>query len=114
MPTNLIQHIEWSSRDPKRLKKFFSKVFDWELTEPMPGYTIIPGVGGIFDVSKLKEMPTGITAYVNVANLEKTEKAITKAGGTIYKSNQEVPGMGRFSIFADVDGNTMAIWEAAM
>jgi len=112
MPTNLIQRIEWSSRDAKRLQKFFSKVFDWEFKKPMPGYTIMPSIGGIFDISKLPEMPSGITSYVNVANLEKTEKAIIKAGGKIYKSNQDVAGMGRFSIFADVDGNTMAIWEA--
>lgn len=58
-------------------------------------------------------MPTGITNYVTVDDLGKKEKLVTKAGGTIYKSRQEVPGMGWFTIFGDPDGNTVAMWQAA-
>lgn len=113
MPTNVIQHIEWTTQNASRLQKFYGSIFDWKFSQLMPGYISIEGVGGIFAAPD-KRMPIGITQYVNVADLEKTEKAIVKAGGRVVKSNQPVPGMGRFSMFTDPDGNLMALWQAEM
>jgi predicted enzyme related to lactoylglutathione lyase len=112
MPKNNIQHIEWTTRDPRRLRAFFERLFDWEFREAMPGYTMIEGVGGIFDAPD-PQMPIGVTPYVNVADLGEKEKRISDAGGTIHKSKQEVPGMGWFTIFSDPDGNMLALWQAA-
>ena len=112
MPQNKIQHIEWTTRDPERLRSFFGRLFDWEFREAMPGYTMIEGIGGIFDAPD-PQMPLGVTPYVNVADLGETEKRITAAGGRIHKSKQEVPGMGWFTIFSDPDGNMLALWQAA-
>lgn len=114
MPKNVIQHVEWTTRDPKRLKSFYGRIFDWKFREAMPGYTMIDGVGGIFGLSPEMQMPTGVTNYVNVDDLGAKEQLIRAAGGKIYKSKQEVPGMGWFTIFADPDGNTVAMWQAAM
>ncbi|HUP91210.1 MAG TPA: VOC family protein [Solimonas sp.] len=107
---NAIQHIEWTTRDPRRLRSFFGQVFDWTFIDAMPGYTLIEGIGGIFEAPD-PQMPLGITPYVNVADLEATEKAIERAGGLIHKSGQEVPGMGRFTIFSDPDGTLLALWQ---
>src|SRR5512142_2873532 len=49
MPKNAIQHIEWTTRDPRRLKSFYDELFDWNFFEAMPGYTMIEGLGGIFE-----------------------------------------------------------------
>lgn len=113
MPTNVIQHVEWSTRDPKRLQSFYGRIFDWKFNDAMPGYTMIDGVGGIFAIPPGEQMPIGVTNYVNVDDLGAKEDLIRKAGGKIYKSKQEVPGMGWFTIFADPDGNTVAMWQAA-
>jgi hypothetical protein len=113
MPKNVIQHVEWTTRDPKRLQSFYGRIFDWKFNEAMPGYTMIDGVGGIFALSPEQQMPTGVTNYVNVDDLSAKEDLIRKSGGQIYKSKQEVPGMGWFTIFADPDGNTVAMWQAA-
>ena len=113
MPKNVIQHHEWTTRDPKRLQSFYGKVFDWKFNEAMPGYTMIDGVGGIFALSQEQQMPIGVTNYVNVDDLSEKEDLIRKGGGQIYKSKQEVPGMGWFTIFADPDGNTVAMWQPA-
>jgi uncharacterized protein len=115
-PKNVIQHHEWNTRNPKRLRDFYTKVFDWEFNDRMmQGYTIIEGIGGVFEITpEMEGMPTGITNYVNVENLDATEKLLRSAGATIYKSKQEVPGMGWFTIFADPDNNTVAVWEAMM
>lgn len=116
MPTNLIQHHEWNTRDPERLKAFYGSIFDWTFDDrQMPGYTLIDGIGGIFTIPpEMDDMPTGITNYVNVADLDATEKLLRAAGATIYLSKREVPNMGWFTIFADPDGNTVAIWQARM
>ena len=111
MPENNIQHIEWTTRDPRRLRSFFERIFDWEFREAMPGYTMIEGVGGIFDAPD-PQMPIGVTPYVNVADLGEKEKRIREAGGTIHKSKQEVPRRGWFTIFSDPDGNMLAMWQA--
>ena len=113
MPQNLIQHVEWTTRDSKRLREFFGNVFDWSFREAMPGYTLIEGVGGIFDAPDAA-MPRVITPYVNVRNLDETERKITAAGGHIHKSKQEVPGMGWFTLFSDPDGNVVGIWQPMM
>jgi predicted enzyme related to lactoylglutathione lyase len=110
MAKNLIQHIEWTTRDPKRLQDFYAGVFDWQFSDAMPGYTMINGVGGIFEAPD-PQMPVGVTPYVNVADLGEAEAKIKAGKGVVYKSKQEVPGMGWFSIFADPDGNIMALWQ---
>jgi hypothetical protein len=112
MPTNIIQHIEWTTRDPERLRSFFGRIFDWQFREAMPGYTMIDGVGGIFHAPD-PQMPVGVTPYVNVADLGEKERRIVDAGGQIHKSKQEIPGMGWFTIFSDPDGNMLAMWQAA-
>jgi predicted enzyme related to lactoylglutathione lyase len=111
VPKNLIQHFEWTTRNPQRLKAFFGRIFDWTFSEPMPGYTLIEGVGGIFEAPD-PQMPIAVTPYVNVKDLSETEAKIAAAGGRIHKSKQEVPGMGAFTIFSDPDGNLVALWEA--
>ena len=116
MAKNVIQHHEWNTRDPKRLQTFYGKIFDWKFNDKvMPGYTLIDKIGGIFEITpEMGDMPTGITNYVNVDDLDAKEKLVRAAGGRIYKSKQEVPGMGWFTIFADPDNNTIAMWQPMM
>jgi len=111
MPQNLIQHIEWTTRDAQRLREFYGRIFDWKFREAMPNYTLIEGLGGIFDAPD-PQMPIVITPYVNVRDLGETEAKVTTAGGRIHKSRQEVPGMGWFTLFSDPDGNVIGLWQA--
>jgi len=39
------------------------------------------------------------------------EKKVKAAGGQIHKSQQEVPGMGWFTLFSDPDGNIVGVWQ---
>lgn len=111
MTQNLIQHIEWTTRDAQRLRAFYGRIFDWKFRDAMPNYTLIEGLGGIFDAPD-PQMPIVITPYVNVRDLGETETKITAAGGQIHKSRQEVPGMGWFTLFSDPDGNVIGLWQA--
>ena len=111
MTQNLIQHIEWTTRDAQRLRAFYGRIFDWKFRDAMPNYTLIEGLGGIFDAPD-PQMPIVITPYVNVRDLGETETKVTAAGGQIHKSRQEVPGMGWFTLFSDPDGNVIGLWQA--
>ena len=113
MPKNLIQHIEWTTRDPSRLKAFFSKIFDWSFFDAMPGYTMIEGVGGVFEAPD-PLMPVVITPYVNVGDLATIEARAVEAGARLHKSKQEVPGRGWYSILSDPDGNLLGLWQPLM
>lgn len=111
MPKNAIQHIEWTTRDPRRLKSFYDELFDWNFFEAMPGYTMIEGLGGIFEAPDA-QMPVTITPYVNVEELGTIEEKVARLGGKIHKSRQEVPGRGWFTLFSDPDGNIIGLWQA--
>jgi predicted enzyme related to lactoylglutathione lyase len=111
VPKNLIQHIEWTTRDPERLKNFFRQIFDWNFLDAMPGYTLIEGVGGVFQAPD-PQMPIVVTPYVNVSDLGTIEQRATAAGGRIHKSKREVPGRGWYSIMSDPDGNLLGLWQA--
>ena len=110
-------HIELNTQDPANAKKFYGALFDWKLEDmPMPDgtYTMLkpsdgPG-GGMF-----KPPPGGPTAwipYVSVADVVASTKKVTELGGKVMVDNQEVPGMGRFSIIADPTGGILGLWQA--
>lgn len=113
MPKNAIQHVEWTTRDPRRLQSFYDQLFDWNFFEAMPGYTMIEGLGGIFEAPD-PQMPVTITPYVNVEELGVMEEKVARLGGRIHKSRQEVPGRGWFTLFSDPDGNIVGLWQALM
>jgi len=85
MPQNLIQHIEWTTRDAQHLRAFYSRIFDWKFRDAMPGYTMIEGVGGIFAAPDT-QMPIVITPYVNVRDLGETEAKVS--GTTLTRDTQ--------------------------
>jgi len=115
---NPIQHVEWRTRDSARLKSFYGSVFDWKFADWMPGYVGIDhglkdSGGGIFQIPEGAPIPPGLTNYVTVSELEPFEEKIQAAGGHLVPgmAHQEVPQVGRFTIFTDPDGNTLALWQ---
>jgi uncharacterized protein len=110
-------HFEFRTRDRKRLSDFYGSLFNWKFAEQGPIYSMIDSgneeiTGGIFQITpETPDMPPGVSAYIAVKSLDETEAHIRELGGTVLKSKEEVAGMGHFSIFKDVDGNTMAIWQ---
>jgi len=51
--------------------------------------------------------------YIAVDDLAAYRKKIAAAGGTICVEEQQVPGMGAFSLFTDPEGRMMGLWKAA-
>ena len=50
--------------------------------------------------------------YISVEKVEEHIGIITKAGGIIVKELTEIPGMGRFAVALDPEGNPFGIFEA--
>jgi predicted enzyme related to lactoylglutathione lyase len=49
--------------------------------------------------------------YIAVDDLTAYRKRVVEAGGKIHVEEQEVPGMGAFSLFTDPEGRMMGLWK---
>lgn len=114
-----VVHWEMLSKDPARLSDFYQKIFDWKIHDrPEFNYRIVEtggegGInGGIMKPDHPEPWPGNTTVYINVDDLATYRKKIVAAGGKILIEEQEVPGMGTFSLFTDPDGRMMGLWHA--
>ena len=111
-----VVHWEFWSKDPSKVSDFYSKVFDWKI-QPIPGmdYHFVDTQGGGINGGIMKPQegpwPGNMAFYIDVDDLGSYRKRITEAGGKIIVEEQEVPGMGSFSLFADPDGRVLGIWK---
>lgn len=112
-----IEHVEWRTRDPERLKAFYGGVFKWRFKKGGGGYTVVKtgdkGLAGI--ILALGPGDAGepeIGNYITVRDLETAEAAVAAHGGRVLASKVEVPAIGWFSTFTDPDGNVMHLWQA--
>src|SRR6476646_9034535 len=113
---NLINHIEFRTKDKNRLKSFYGDLFAWKFQDFGDGYTVIDtgakeAGGGIMQTGENE--PTGVVNYISVDDLDGYEAKVKAKGGQVKMSKIEVPGMGHFSIFSDVDNNVLALWQNA-
>ena len=118
---NPVVHWELMSKDPAKIAAFYEKLFGWKIQDrPELNYRIVetggPGGinGGIVKPEREGSWPGNVTLYVAVEDLAAYRKRIVAAGGTIHVEEQEVPGLGSFSLFTDPDGRMMGLWKARM
>jgi len=111
-----IVHVELSAKDRKALSKFYADVFDWEIEHiDQMNYTTFKagdGVGGGFNPVG-DQTPAGtVTVYIETDDVTGSLKAVQKAGGTILAPEAEIPGMGKFGLFRDPQGNMIGLYKA--
>ncbi len=113
---NPVVHFELLGKKPKRLRDFYSTVFDWKLT-PIKGidYALVnPGEkkginGGIGEINDELPKPIGVAIYIEVKNPAAMLKSITKAGGKVILPVTKIPGMITYALFEDPEGNVVGI-----
>ncbi|MEP7049716.1 MAG: VOC family protein [Pseudomonadota bacterium] len=113
---NPFAHIELSTDDIKKAKKFYQALFGWKLSE-MPGmdYTMIDvggGVGGGMQKVQMPGQPPAWLPYVQVDDVKATMAKATKGGATAMLPFQEIGDMGAIGIFVDPSGAPLGLWEA--
>ncbi len=108
-----IDYIEFSATDIASTKKFYTAVFGWKFTDYGPDYTSFEDgrISGGF--AKAPSMPkNGALVVIYSSELEKTQDAVARSGGTITKPPFDFPGGRRFH-FTDPNGNELAVWSEA-
>lgn len=103
--------IELPARDIKAAKDFYSKVFDWQLTDFGPTYACT--MTGDVDLglqADMQEVTRAPLTVIAVEDLEASLKAVTAAGGKITKPIFSFPGGRRFH-FLDPNGNELAVLQ---
>jgi len=115
---NPVVHWELMSKDPARVSAFYEKIFGWKIQHrPELNYRIVEtggegGInGGILKPEREGPWPGNMTLYIAVDDLGAYRKRVIEAGGKIHVEEQEVPGMGAFSLFTDPEGRMMGLWK---
>jgi predicted enzyme related to lactoylglutathione lyase len=113
---NPFAHVELSTDDVKKAKKFYSAVFAWKLNDvPKMAYTMIDvsgGVGGGLQKKPATEQPTAWLPYVQVDDVKATIAKVVKAGGRAVLEYQDIGDMGSIGVFVDPQGATLGLWAA--
>jgi predicted enzyme related to lactoylglutathione lyase len=108
-----IVHLEFRSFDFARASAFYAKVFAWR-TEQNATSTYMkldaedgPSAGWVR--AEVSQAP-GPLAYIAVEDLAATLAEVESAGGRILVPKLPFAGGGEIALFADPDGNVVAIW----
>jgi hypothetical protein len=118
---NPVVHFELMSKQPEKVSDFYAKVFDWKIQHrPELNYRIVEtgaegemrGInGGIVKPDREGPWPGNMLFYIMVDDLAAYRKKVVAAGGKICVEEQEVPGMGSFSLFTDPEDRMMGLWK---
>jgi uncharacterized protein len=127
---NPVVHFELPTADRKRSADFYAKAFGWKMqmlgpkmhdyvlatTSPTDktGRPTEPGVinGGLY---MKKGMPLEHPSLViGVGDIKAAMKKVTKAGGRLLGEPVEIPGIGMYVSFLDIDKNRLSLMEPFM
>ena len=125
-----IAYFEIPADDIERAKKFYMKVFGWDIQKydmtgvPANYHSIMTGKpenvkGPNYEMSQLnsggmlKRMFPGqpIMNYVQVDSIDKTMEMIKKNGGKEMGQRMDIPNVGKIAFFNDSEGNVLALWQ---
>ena len=116
-----VVHWELMSKEPEKVSAFYEKIFGWKIKHmPEMNYRIVEtgakgGInGGILKPERKEPWPGNMTLYIDVDDLAAYRKRIVAEGGKIHVEEQEVPGMGAFTLFTDPEGRMMGLWKNKM
>jgi uncharacterized protein len=111
-----VSWTELTTNDPEAAKKFYGALFGWTFQRfpgsEMPYDMINVGdrmIGGILKTPKeAGDMPPFWMSYVSVENVDQTAKNAKELGAKIMMPPHDIPEVGRFCIFQDPQGATIA------
>ena len=110
-----ICHLEIPTTDAKKSGEFYKELFGWEIDYSWgPDYAIFntgEGVltGGGLD-RKDKITPGQIIIYIQAEDINAMLDKAEELGGIKVKGKTEIPNVGWFGLFTDLDGNTIGLF----
>jgi uncharacterized protein len=111
-----VVHFEIGTRNTEKSKKFYSTLFGWNMESHGPANMIdtgsAEGIQGNIAAPE-QEPKSYVTFYVQVPDIAQALAQVAKLGGKPLMPATDVPGMGQFAWFADLDGNAIGLWKSA-
>lgn len=110
MPSPVL-HWEIGGRDLDAMASFYRDLFGWEPASFDPNYRLVTldeGIGGGL-MRCSEDMPTYVTIYVAVDDLDASLAKVKDLGGTVVVPPTPIPEVGAFALFQDPEGNTIGI-----
>ena len=106
-----VVHWEIAGRDLDGLATFYGELFGLNAAGADPDYRLVaPGKGIGGGLMRCREcMPSYVTIYVAVDDLEASLAKATSLGGTAIVPPTPVPGVGSFAMFQDPEGNVIGL-----
>ena len=106
-----IDYVEFPAADAYQAKEFYSAVFGWKFEDYGPTYTSFHDgrLGGGFAADPVERRKKPLVV-IYAADLEATEQAVERSGGTLTRAIFSFPGGRRFH-FTDPSGNELAVWS---
>ena len=124
---NPFVHVELNTTDVDKAKKFYGKLFDWELEDVDMGsggppglvandnmYTMIKpgdGTGGGMVKQGAPGAPSSWLAYVSVDDVGAVTEKAKSLGAKVMLDVTEVPNAGWMSIIVDPTGAALGLWK---
>jgi len=107
---------ELLTSDVEAAKRFYGALFGWEMEEVSPAgmpYTMLKAggnpVGGIMTIPAQAEgMAPQWGTYVTVEDVDATAKKAEELGAQICVPPTDIPSVGRFCVFRDPQGASIA------
>lgn len=122
---NPVIHFEMPYGDSERVAKFYETAFGWKMqylpemgkyvlatTSPMTEDNMHKEKGAINGGFYPKDDAYGGTHFVlAVDDLEKHVEVVKKAGGKVQDKPQDIPGIGKFVMIEDTEGNRVGMLQ---
>ncbi len=114
---------ELMTTDLAAAEAFYADVVGWKVSDSgMPGFRYSILSAGETGVAGAMTLPPeaiaqgarpGWMGYVRVEDVDAHAARVTAAGGHIHKAPEDIPGVGRFSVAADLHGAVFCLFREA-
>lgn len=121
-----VVHFEMPAEDKARAKKFYEEAFGWEMQQYGPemadymmavttaiGENGMPSAPGQINGGFYQKGPDGTVPHVVIAveDIVKHVEIVKQAGGTVEGEPMDIPGIGKFAMFRDTEGNRVCLLQ---
>ena len=125
MKSNPVVHFEMPYGNPKRVSKFYSSTFGWDMKYfPKMGKYVLATTSPV-DKNQMHKKKGAINGgfypkggygntphlVISVDNLEKHMEIVKKVGGKITGKPMDIPGIGKFIMIKDSEGNRVGMLQ---
>jgi predicted enzyme related to lactoylglutathione lyase len=114
---------ELMTTDLAAARAFYGQVVGWQVMDTQmsgedywmftAGEQPVAGLMTLPEDARKMGVPPNWIGYVGVADVDATAAKVTATGGTVHVPPMDIPNVGRFSVVADPQGASFALFKSA-